>query len=717
MATGIFKLRDQLLGLVQKAWSGRVPTTYSGELSTLGLLTTSSSLLQYTNASPSTAAFTIEAWIYVTQYPSVTNNYNYPAIITKGNIYMNFGVNNTGKLILFQYTPTAYTYASSATIPLNTWTYVAVTVGSSTVTLYINGASTATGTWYGLDTGSSGTPCYIGLAGATTASQYWSGAISNLRVSNIVRSITTPSAPFTSDANTQLLTLQSPTIFDASSNGYAITNQSVSPSNINPFNIPNVATPAVEYLVVAGGGGGDGNPTSGGGGAGGLLQGIIPITTGSPITVTVGAGGTGTNSGNPGNPGANSVFGIITAIGGGGGSQSAPNPGGSGGSGGGGGAAVYAPGGQGILGQGNAGGAGGTSGTYPSGGGGGAGTVGLNAVSTFGGNGGAGIASSISGTVTTYAGGGGGGVYSGGTAGGTGGVGGGGNGGTYTTGSNATANTGGGGGGCGSGASGSGGSGIAIISYPDTYNAPTAVTGTYTASTSGSGSVYLNGSSSVQYSYLASRDNITGNFTVEGWVYPTTSSTFKYVMGTGGSGGAGGWLIFYNSNNTVTFQWPGTGGSINATTTTTLTVNTWTHIAVVVNGSTATVYLNGVSSATANLTTGFSNSTSYGLGMGSSGLYPTNPFTGYITNVRIMNGTALYTSNFTPSTAPLTAISGTSFLYSTVSPSVGTDSSTNSATPVSYTSTPTWNQLSPFATGLGYKNRVYTWTASGTVTF
>jgi hypothetical protein len=27
---------------------------------------------------------------------------------------------------------------------------------------------------------------------------------------------------------------------------------------------------------------------------------------------------------------------------------------------------------------------------------------------------------------------------------------------------------------------------------------------------------------------------------------------------------------------------------------------------------------------------------------------------------------------------------------------------------------PAWNSSSPFATGLGYKNRVYTWTSTGT---
>ena len=36
---------------------------------------------------------------------------------------------------------------------------------------------------------------------------------------------------------------------------------------------------------------------------------------------------------------------------------------------------------------------------------------------------------------------------------------------------------------------------------------------------------------------------------------------------------------------------------------------------------------------------------------------------GGISNVRIVKGTAVYTSTFTPSTTPLTAISGTSLLY------------------------------------------------------
>ena len=70
-------------------------------------------------------------------------------------------------------------------------------------------------------------------------------------------------------------------------------------AGLNGINYP-VTT--VEYLVVAGGGGGGkangGDDTSGGGGAGGLLTATgYAVTVGSAITITIGAGLTGTESG------------------------------------------------------------------------------------------------------------------------------------------------------------------------------------------------------------------------------------------------------------------------------------------------------------------------------------------------------------------------------------------------------------------------------------
>jgi len=232
-------------------------------------------------------------------------------------------------------------------------------------------------------------------------------------------------------------------------------------------------TKFVEYLVVAGGASGG----LGGGGAGGLLTGICSVSPGSAITVTVGAGGSGSN-------GTVSVFGTISTTGGGrpGGNPGPAIPGGSGG-----GAyiniSVNVPG-QGISGQGFAGGFGSSSGS--GGGGGGAGTVGLTGVTNVGGNGGAGIASAINGTVTTYAGGGG--AY-GSTTGGTGGVGGGGNGPTAgATGSTGSTNTGGGGGGDTGGGDKNGGSGIVIIRYPNIFS--DAVNSTGTKTTANSSTIY-----------------------------------------------------------------------------------------------------------------------------------------------------------------------------------------------------------------------------------
>ena len=136
-------------------------------------------------------------------------------------------------------------------------------------------------------------------------------------------------------------------------------------NSVSPF-LP--ATSTVEYLVVAGGGGG-GNAAvnsyyAGGGGAGGFRTATgFAVASGTPLTVTVGAGGAATAAG------SNSVFSSITSAGGGSGGTG--GAGGTGGSGGGG-----TSGGAGTSGQGNAGG--GSSATYYLGGGGGAGAAGYN---------------------------------------------------------------------------------------------------------------------------------------------------------------------------------------------------------------------------------------------------------------------------------------------------------------------------------------------------
>jgi hypothetical protein len=482
-------------------------------------------------------------------------------------------------------------------------------------------------------------------------------------------------------------------------------------------------TPQVEYLVVAGGGAGGGGAAygGGGGGAGGLLQGIIPITAGSSLTVTVGAGGTGSciNGGN----GANSVFGNITSIGGGGGNYGY-GVGACGGSGGGNGSDYRNPGpgtlvfSQPVAGQGNRGG--GQVGSP--GGGGGAGSAGICGRSPHSaGNGGVGVASAIGGVLSTYAGGGGGAAdYNACSIPILGGAGGGGNGAYSSTGGQNTAgssNTGGGGGAAnnvsGKTVSSNGGSGIVIISYPDIYNAPASFGGANspTASTSGSGSIYYTGNTqqALVYSGLSSLSSVSGNFTIEYWMYPTSYGSYPTT------------ITNYPAQSTyILHQFgPSGGSSFGMSTVTgfssfTANLNTWYHIAMVRSGSTITNYVNGSSIGSFASTETFNFST---LGIGNYTVTSNYPFYGGITNLRVTTS-AVYTSNFTPSTAPLPALSGTGLLLNAVSGAPFVNS-VNSGSLSLYSSgiAPTWNQSSPFATGLGYKNRVYTWIGSGTVTF
>jgi len=251
------------------------------------------------------------------------------------------------------------------------------------------------------------------------------------------------------------------------------------------------APPTVEYLVIAGGGGGgfSNGAGGGGGGAGGYRTATgFAVTAGTPLTVTVGAGGAVSANG------VDSVFSSITSIGGGVGSGAgSAQVGGSGGGGNGNGAAAAA----GTAGQGFAGGGPGSGGYNAGGGGGsgGAGEVGSGVGGTVGSAGGAGTASSITGSSVTYASGGGGASFSVPAAART--AGGGGQGarsfGTPTAGVDADANTGGGGGGgwtVGTTYATLGGSGFVVIRYADSYAAATSTTGSPTITVAGGYRVY-----------------------------------------------------------------------------------------------------------------------------------------------------------------------------------------------------------------------------------
>jgi hypothetical protein len=189
----------------------------------------------------------------------------------------------------------------------------------------------------------------------------------------------------------------------------------------------------------------------------------------------------------------------------------------------------------------------------------------------------------------------------------------------------------------------------------------------YSAASYG-GSGYFDGTGD----YLTAPDNAafdfgSGDFTVECWAYAAASPAQSALISkwnAGGTAASNQWLL-YLATTTPNFIWSTDGTNIAGTATSpAIVLNTWNHIAAVRSGNTITVYTNGVA-GTGQAVSGslYALDTevlalSYVRNNGATSF----PYTGYISNARVVKGTAVYTAGFTPPTTPLTAITNTSLL-------------------------------------------------------
>jgi hypothetical protein len=169
-----------------------------------------------------------------------------------------------------------------------------------------------------------------------------------------------------------------------------------------------------------------------------------------------------------------------------------------------------------------------------------------------------------------------------------------------------------------------------------------------------------------------------GAYTIECWVYPTTSfATYSTLLGKQSLFTAG-YSLWVNSG----YPAFGLNGGYNSITSSTiLTLNNWHHIAVVSDGSTYTrLFLNGVQVGTSAtlLTTSTTSLLTINGNKAGTNWDADYPFRGLISDVRIVKGTAVYTGAFTRPSAPLTAIANTQLL--TCNDPVIKDSSLNALT-------------------------------------
>jgi hypothetical protein len=226
------------------------------------------------------------------------------------------------------------------------------------------------------------------------------------------------------------------------------------------------------------------------------------------------------------------------------------------------------------------------------------------------------------------------------------------------------------------------------------------------------GSYRLDGTTATQFMFPNSTDYNAGtnNFTIECWVYlPAALSATTELFNIGSTQASAGQATcrlalttaracYFLCNNAAGTGWINTGTSSVA-----VAIGAWTHIAGVRNGSNFTLYINGVSrlTYTSAVSVGYlGDSCASRLGNTPSGTTFTGATNIFITNARFVNGTAVYTAGFTPSTSPLTAITNTKILVTCQNEgaslnSVFTDYSVNAAT-VTPSGTPTFSGLSPF---------------------
>ena len=118
----------------------------------------------------------------------------------------------------------------------------------------------------------------------------------------------------------------------------------------------------------------------------------------------------------------------------------------------------------------------------------------------------------------------------------------------------------------------------------------------------------------------------------------------------------------------------------------------WYHLAVVRNSGTFEVFIDGVSEATSSTSRNIQNAN--GITVGGKQLSSTSydSPTGYISNARVVSGTSVYTSAFTPPTSPLSAVTNTTLL--TCQSNGFVDNSSSSRT-VTVTGTPKCIPLQP----------------------
>ena len=143
----------------------------------------------------------------------------------------------------------------------------------------------------------------------------------------------------------------------------------------------------------------------------------------------------------------------------------------------------------------------------------------------------------------------------------------------------------------------------------------------------------------------------TGDFTFEAYVWMDSFASDTRLIYSQTVSGNNYILFGITTSGQVTVN---LGHSNSETSTVTIALNSWNHVAVSRSSGTVKVFVNGVASSGSSITTDLNDQTR----IPTIGKYTHSTqlaWKGYISNFRITKGEALYTADFTPPTTELTA--------------------------------------------------------------
>ena len=127
------------------------------------------------------------------------------------------------------------------------------------------------------------------------------------------------------------------------------------------------------------------------------------------------------------------------------------------------------------------------------------------------------------------------------------------------------------------------------------------------------------------------------------------------------------WRLYYgdhtSSGDVGYIYFDSSAASCSFTNTHAIKRNQWRHIALVRDGSTLRMFLNGVQVSTNSISSAIDNDyTEIKIGFNDLGAAGDTYHNGFISNLRVVNGTAVYKTNFAAPTKPLTNITNTKLL-------------------------------------------------------